>query len=537
MKSIKTLIRFLIGGLALVVVIGAFISGKSILSTKGTAQNISAVHIEVLSKTDELKLSIVQVQQWLTDISATRGQDGLNDGFDEAEANANKFHDLISDLTSLAPENYMAYQELLPLFDQYYKVGQTMAHAYIRFGPSGGNQIMAEFDTAAENLTVKLEALVAKTKDKVREISLKEVAEVEHNFSILIISSLMMLVVVAVIYVIIMKAVKLIPVVADELKRLASGDLSGGVSPQLQSNRVDEVGVLCDSTIALRDHFSGLIKSVSNTGHSLLDASRKMSEFMTNTNQSITCQQDELNQISTAITEMSASSGEVASNANQTASSASEANQEALSGMDEVENTVTSIISLAGSIDETSDVIKELAKDSNDIGGILEVIQGIADQTNLLALNAAIEAARAGEQGRGFAVVADEVRGLASRTQESVIEIQSMIARLQERSHIAVDVMTQSSEQTSSSVDKSNAALERLNVITTSVNSITEMNMQVASAANQQHIVAEDVSKLTARISAGSDEVASKSEEMVALSINLDELACHLNSQMDYFKM
>ncbi|WP_072756892.1 methyl-accepting chemotaxis protein, partial [Escherichia coli] len=206
-------------------------------------------------------------------------------------------------------------------------------------------------------------------------------------------------------------------------------------------------------------------------------------------------QQAETDQIATAVNQMVASIQEVASNAQHAADAAGRADTETASGQRLVAHTSQSITALEGEIRQATQVIHELEGQSNEISKVLDVIRGIAEQTNLLALNAAIEAARAGEQGRGFAVVADEVRSLAARTQQSTTDIQSMISALQERAQSAVTVMEQSSRQAHTSVAHAEEAATALDGIGQRVNEITDMNAQIATAVEQQGAVSEDINR------------------------------------------
>jgi len=536
-NSLKKIFSWLLLCLAAVVTFGVLAISLSALNTEEISTQIKKQYIPILNKAHEVKLSVVQVQQWLTDISATRGLDGLNDGFDEAEANAQRFRMLIKELGELDPVNEGVYQKMLPVFEAYYETGQRMAQAYVESGPAAGNQLMAEFDTVAAKISEDVDSFLTATENRVNEVLETQVNMVQTGLLSVIVAGLVILIGIAFIYFIMNRALVILPVIAKELKLLASGNLTRNSDLLNTNTRKDELGELCSAAQDLREHFIELVSSVTESSASLVTASGELNEFTTTARVSMNRQQDEVDQISTAITEMSASAAEVASNANETASSAQQANEEAKFGMEEVKNTVDSISRLSTHIEETSEVIRNLAQDSNDIGSILEVIQAIADQTNLLALNAAIEAARAGEQGRGFAVVADEVRSLASRTQDSVSEIQNMISRLQERAQSAVHVMTQSSEQTGNSVERSNTALGRLDSITRSVQHITEMNMHIASASSQQSVVAEEVSQIINKISVGTSEIAQETEQMSGSGQQLEQLANNLSNKITRFRI
>jgi aerotaxis receptor len=227
-------------------------------------------------------------------------------------------------------------------------------------------------------------------------------------------------------------------------------------------------------------------------------------------------QQHESDQVATAINEMLSTVQEVAGNAAQAASATQEANTEADHGRQVVTRAIDSINQLADEVQKAADVIERLETDSNNIGSVLDVIHDIAEQTNLLALNAAIEAARAGEQGRGFAVVADEVRTLASRTQESTEEIQAIIERLQNAAREAVAVMQGGSQQATSSVQEAAEAGASLDSIATAVATINDMNIQIASAAEEQSSVAEEINRNIVSITQYADTTTESAEKTAA---------------------
>ena len=535
--SIKRRFAGLLIVLVLLVTAGTVVISYSALRAEDTSYRIENQFIPILNKAHELKLSVVQVQQFLTDISATRGLDGLDDGLEEAEVNARLFRSLIQELRELDSQNDEQYQKMLPIFEDYYATGQRMAHAYVEQGPAGGNRMMEEFDTVASNISEEVDGFVAATEERVNAILESQVTEVRRGLVSVIVGALVLLAGIAFIYLILNRPLVVLTRLTKELQRVANGDLTSNTNTTELHNRNDEVGILCGVVKEMRQHLTELVRSVTESSAGLVTAASDMTRFTDKARRSMSRQHEEVNQIATAVTEMSASSREVANNADETANSAREANEEAQSGMAEVSNTVEAISRLSAHIGQTSEVIINLAQDSENIGGILEVIQGIADQTNLLALNAAIEAARAGEQGRGFAVVADEVRVLASRTQDSVREIQDMISRLQERAHCAVEVMQQSSEQTDNSVERSNAALERLETITRSVHHITEMNTQIAMSSGQQSVVAEEVSKNINIISTSTSEMAHETEQMTTSGQQLESLATKLSEQITRFRV
>ncbi|WP_372768471.1 methyl-accepting chemotaxis protein [Pseudoalteromonas sp.] len=232
---------------------------------------------------------------------------------------------------------------------------------------------------------------------------------------------------------------------------------------------------------------------------------------------------------------MSITANEVSSNAADTASGAMDANHQAENGQQVVASTVNSIDKLAQQIDTAALSIDKLSNDSQEIGRVLDVIRGIAEQTNLLALNAAIEAARAGEQGRGFAVVADDVRSLASRTESSIQEIQQMIESLQSASKEAVALMEQSNQQAENSVANATQAGEALDLITKAVAAINDMAAQIATPPEEQTSVNDEINRNVVIISTISDNTAK--EAASTSSTELAELASKLKNQVALFKV
>ena len=267
------------------------------------------------------------------------------------------------------------------------------------------------------------------------------------------------------------------------------------LSQSIYTGRTDEFGQIEFALRMMQAETGAIVGRIGDASNRLSEHTRGLLKDIESSNVLTVEQQAETDQIATAVNQMAASIQEVASNAQHAADAAGRADTETASGQHLVAHTSQSITALEGEIRQAAQVIHELEGQSNEISKVLDVIRGIAEQTNLLALNAAIEAARAGEQGRGFAVVADEVRSLAARTQQSTTDIQSMISALQERAQSAVTVMEQSSRQAHTSVAHAEEAATALDGIGQRVNEITDMNAQIATAVEQQGAVSEDINR------------------------------------------
>ncbi|WP_006786649.1 methyl-accepting chemotaxis protein [Thiorhodospira sibirica] len=316
---------------------------------------------------------------------------------------------------------------------------------------------------------------------------------------------------------------------------IAHGD--GDLTHRIDETGKDELTELARAFNRFVDKIHGLVKQTMDVTSWLSAAAEELSSSSTQTRELVTRQHHESDQVAAAINQMTATVAEVARNAAEAAKAAQDTDRQADIGSDRVKQTIQAIDSVAREVENIAQVIRRLSVDSEAISKVLEVIQGIAEQTNLLALNAAIEAARAGEQGRGFAVVADEVRTLASRTQSSTKEINAMIERLQKGSADAVRAIEQGQERVQDSVAQAGQAGERLDAITASMTAITDMNTQIASAAEEQSAVTEEINRNVANITHAVDETANSMRQIISASEELSSLATDLQTKIKQFRV
>ncbi|KPW51268.1 MULTISPECIES: methyl-accepting chemotaxis protein [Pseudomonas syringae group] len=310
-------------------------------------------------------------------------------------------------------------------------------------------------------------------------------------------------------------------------ERIAGSDLSR----EVEVSGSDEAGRLLAALAKMQSNLRETIASIADSATQLASASEEMTAVTEDGSRGLVRQNDEVNQAATAVTEMSAAVDEVARNAEAAAQSSRESMEFTRSGIENVAQTLKAIESLAGNVASTGDQVKALSGKAQDISKVVEVIRAIAEQTNLLALNAAIEAARAGEQGRGFAVVADEVRALAHRTQQSTQEIEQMISAIQADSTQAVGAMNVSVQMASSSISVAQNADLSLKQIAEAITQINERNLLIATASEEQAQVAREadqnltsIRELSVQSAAGASQTASACSEMASLAIDLNRL-------------
>lgn len=316
-------------------------------------------------------------------------------------------------------------------------------------------------------------------------------------------------------------------------EHIAQGDLT----QRIENQRQDEIGALIRAIGNMQTKLREVLGEIEHSTSQLASTSTQLSASALQNSKGTRAQQDETDQVATAMNEMTATVSEVAQHAEEAAAAATTADDITQNGIKAITNSATLISNLSDSVNESATMIDQLKEASDSIGKVLEVINDVAEQTNLLALNAAIEAARAGEAGRGFAVVADEVRNLARRTQDSTGEIGELITRLQEYTRRSAEMMASSRGMAQENAENAESAVQMLRQIGDAVTHIQQMNQQIATAAQEQSSVSEDINQSVTRVSEIAVQNATASQETASATETLAQLGSSLKVTLERFKL
>jgi methyl-accepting chemotaxis protein len=334
---------------------------------------------------------------------------------------------------------------------------------------------------------------------------------------------------------VITRLLKPLQTLSAALSQLAQGE--GDLTQRIEVRRMDEIGELAQHVNQFLSQMQSMLSGIIHHSQELAVQAEQANQLSQQSSQQVEKQQNDVNQIATAIHEMSATAAEVASHAELTANASQGSASACEDGQQVIEKNRQAIVELADQVSAASGIISELESNTQSINQILSTIREIAEQTNLLALNAAIEAARAGEQGRGFAVVADEVRVLSQRTHGSTEEIRNMIETLQNNTKLAVNSMESSTALAGTSVDYAQQAYESLNTITSAITEINDMALQIASAAEEQRAVSEDISRNTQGIKDASDILSEQAMRSSESATNMFNSANTVRTEVERFKV
>ncbi|WP_111493266.1 HAMP domain-containing methyl-accepting chemotaxis protein [Marinobacter bohaiensis] len=318
---------------------------------------------------------------------------------------------------------------------------------------------------------------------------------------------------------------------------LATQVADGNLRAHAESDRSDELGQLINALGQMIANLHNLVGDINSGSHEIATSTGQLSSVTEQTSQGMTDQRDQTDQVATAMNEMVATVGEVAKSAEEAFDAANRASTTANDGDTAVGETLSYVSELNNLLERVQGQVQTLQSDTRNIGTVLDVIKAVAEQTNLLALNAAIEAARAGEQGRGFAVVADEVRSLAQRTQSSAEEIESLIDKLVHSAEASVTAMSEGTDLAGRTLDRAQTAGRTIKAITQSVEEIRQLNSQIATAAEQQSSVAEDINQNVTRIRDISDQSASAATQVASSSTELAQLGENLRTRVARFSV
>ena len=485
------------------------------------------ISANALKKLEDIKISLGDAAM----MGESEKLDSANESYEQLKEELNKA--LTIDDTSKGQIN-----ELIKQLDAYYPHAYSISKGIV--------EETADFSTLADDSRIMTERITALNEDflafneaqkKAFLDAFNEVNDTtESTVSIGFILGLLTVVILSAVSIPISASIKKsIDEVIVSMRQIANED--GDLTVRISTNSEDEMGQLVHWFNTFIEKLQHTIKQTVDTALPLAETTVTIRE-LTSTSQVIFDQQlASSSQCRMSVVDMSESVGRIANNAANASSSANEAKNAAINGLDDLQNAIENIHSLSQNISESSEIVTKLEQESARVHVVLDVIKGIASQTNLLALNAAIEAARAGEQGRGFAVVADEVRSLAMRTQDSTEEIGLILEDLQSTAKEAVNKMQSSREQVSESVEQAGHAGESLKTVTTTVNEIDQMNEQIALDIKNQKDISNQLVDSVTDIQNKTQESNKASNKLTTVSEQLSKLAENLESIASQFKV
>lgn len=509
------------------------ITTKTALNNVELLEDARGIQFPALLASKEALVNMEKVRDTLTAAVTTADEESLDNAQEYAEIAKQK----MSEIGDVDPALRTEANAILSGFDTYYNtafnVSRSMVDGTADFSRLA--QQSADMNSAFENATEQLQAF-SDARLGAFESAISESNQAAQ--SLITVGIIMGLGTTIVLFAtavpIVLSLRSSIVDVVKSLKDIAQED--GDLTVRIKTENKDEIGDLVYWFNQFVAKLQNVVREICESSMPLANLAQNLNQVSDQTQTTIAAQQRSASDAKMAVDNMTVSVNSVASSASEAAAAATDASGAASNGQNVVNSTVTSIQTLANNVEETAEVIRKLESDSIQVGVVLDVIRGIAEQTNLLALNAAIEAARAGEQGRGFAVVADEVRTLASRTQKSTEEIQTTIEQLQSAARSAVTVMGKGTEQATISVEEANKAGESLALINETIAKITQMNDLIANSTGEQQSVADSISANVDDINERTHDTANSSSQLGEVSAELAQLSKEFIRIMGQFK-
>ena len=497
--------------------------------TRHKLESVRDLYYPILERSNNVMVTLDRTVEILNS-AVSAGELDMIKGADE---NAEKMRTMFREIRGLEPERKQLVDELNAEFENYYRLAREISEGMI-----SGSVDFAQLNAKVELMGSKLNTLkkhLVEFRDQSHDLFTGNISRsIEDANTALNVGAMIAVVITAVLIgvasYITMLVTRNIGRVVSSLQEIASGE--GDLTKRIRQNSDDEIGTLVFWFNSFIERLQGIIKDVVNSIEPLTSVSRELGSLAHQSENASSEQLEATVSVNRSMKEMFASLNENAVNTSNAAGAASDANEQAKKGHGIVGEAIRTINDLAREVEKAGQTIHQLEADTENVGQILDVIQGIASQTNLLALNAAIEAARAGEHGRGFAVVADEVRTLASRTQESTEEIHRVIEQLQRTARAISEVMSNGQRKAEESVTKAGDTGASLQAITTRVEEINVMNTQIASATEEQqqtsHFIQQAIDEISSsaqRAADGSAKVASSTEQLQRVAQKLGAVA------------
>ncbi len=521
--------------IALIVLLG-FLSLSSMKNIRSEADLIETNILPAITSLGDLNSNLMRVRIYtLRIIGDDNDVDVRNHALkiDEFKKEIKKYRSDYEKTIYLDSERKL-FDEFRVAENDYYRAQEEMISLALTNKRSEINKIIGKVNSSAEKMASLLRDIVMANKDAADEARVNSMKEYENSFMrVLIIVSIAIFLSI-IIAVILSRSINVpLNAVVSSAEVIAQGDLT----QLIKVEGSDEITRLANALKIMQGNLREAIKQISSSANQLASAAEELNSVTEDSSRGLQLQNDEIQQAATAITEMSSAVDEVARTAQQTSEASIESAKYASQGKIRVTETTAVIIDMNNEMVVNTEVISQLASQVASIGKVLDVIRAVSEQTNLLALNAAIEAARAGEAGRGFAVVADEVRNLAHRTQVSTGEIELMVQQVQLSAEQAVTSIQNTSLKSSHAQNVANQAAETLELITSRIISISDSNHIIASAAEEQSNVAREIDTNILKISDLASQTAAGSHQTTASSIELTRLAVELNDLVTRFKV